>query len=409
MHSPEPNISIAPPEDALTPDELLRRASALRPLLRARQADCEALGQVPDDVNADLIRKGFYRIIQPRRFGGYEFDVPTFYRVMMEVARGCPETGWVLALTEGHPLMVASFPLEAQRELYGNDGEMRCPASFNPPGVAVPAKDGYRITGSWPSASGVDHGTHAMTSVSVKESGGSPRLLQVLFDRAQFQIVDDWQVVGMRGTGSKRIVVEDVFVPAHRTVETLGPGRGAEPRVRPRLFDNPMYLGRIQCFLVGEAASVSVGAARGALDVYEEILRSKRTNYPPYQERGKEPEFQQHYGRALALISTAEAALVRAGENYMDYVREQAAGGRAFDDEREQQLVLIEQQAIRLAWEAVELMFRSSGTSDTAKEGAMLGRIYRNMAVINTHPALQLERMSIVAARTRLGLTAPTK
>ncbi len=82
------SAEVRAPEPDLTPAEMLERAIALRPLLRSRQADCEALGRVPDDVNAELIRQGFYRIVQPRRFGGYEFDVPTFYKVMMEVARG---------------------------------------------------------------------------------------------------------------------------------------------------------------------------------------------------------------------------------------------------------------------------------------------------------------------------------
>src|SRR5690349_3127556 len=95
---------IEPPEPALTPAEMIARARALRPMLRRAQADCETQGQVSAEVNAALIRAGLYRVVQPRCFGGYEFDVPTFFRVMTEVARGCPETGWVLALTAGHPM-----------------------------------------------------------------------------------------------------------------------------------------------------------------------------------------------------------------------------------------------------------------------------------------------------------------
>ena len=91
-----------------------------------------------------------------------------------------------------------------------------------------------------------------------------------------------------------------------------------------------MYLGRIASFLIGEAAAVAVGAARGALDLYEEVLRVKRTYHPPYHERFKEPEFQLHYGRALgARSATAEAALIRAGEDYMDYARAEARRRRA--------------------------------------------------------------------------------
>jgi 3-hydroxy-9,10-secoandrosta-1,3,5(10)-triene-9,17-dione monooxygenase len=409
MHAPEPQTPIAQPEPGLAPAELLGRATALTPLLRARQAECEALGRVPDDVNAELVRGGFYRVLQPRRFGGYEFDVPTFYRVMMEISRGCPDTGWVLALTAGHPLIVASFPLEGQREVYGKEGEFRCPAAFNPPGTAVPAPGGFIVSGSWPSASGIDLATHALTAARVEGNGGGAGIfIQALFEREQFRIIDDWQVMGMRGTGSKRVAIENAFVPAQRTVEAAGAGR-PDPKTRPRLLDNPMYIGRVPCFLIGEAASVAVGAARGALDLYEEIVRSKRAYHPPYQERIKEPEFQHHFGHALALIATAEAALVRAGEDYMDYAREEASGGAAFDDERDQRLVLIEQQCIRLAWEAVDLIYRTVGTSDAAKEGKMIGRIFRNMAVINTHPGLQLDRTAIVAARTHFGLLPPAR
>ena len=211
----------------------------------------------------------------------------------------------------------------------------------------------------------------------------------------------------MQGTGSKRVVAENVFVPLHRTIDSVGAGRGAEPAVRVRIHKNPMYFGRILPFLIGEATAVAVGAARGALDLYEEILRTKTTYHPPFNERYKEPEFQHHYGKALALIATAEAALVRAGEEFMDYAREDAEGGASFDDEREQRITLIEQQCIRLAWEAVELIFRTVGTSHAAKAAQPIGRIFRNLAVINTHPALQLDRIALSAARTHFGLQAP--
>lgn len=388
---------------------MLLSAADVRPLLRARQAECEATGRVPEDVNAELIRCGFYRIIQPRRFGGYEFDVPTFYKVMMEVARGCADTGWVLALTAGHPLIVAHFPEAGQQEVYGADGEFRCPAAFNPPGKAIPADGGYRISGAWVSASGCDLATHFLGCAIVLEKDGAAagRVVQMLLAREEFGIIDDWHVMGMQGTGSKRVVAEDVLVPFHRTIEAVGAARGAEPAVRARIHENPMYFGRILPFLIGEATAVAVGAARGALDLYEETLRTKMTYHPPFHERYKEPEFQHNYGKALALIATAEAALVRAGQEFMDYAREDAEGGASFDDEREQRITLIEQQCIRLAWEAVELIFRTVGTSHAAKAGQPIGRIFRNLAVINTHPALQLDRIALSAARTRFGLQAP--
>jgi 3-hydroxy-9,10-secoandrosta-1,3,5(10)-triene-9,17-dione monooxygenase len=404
------SADIPPPEPELTPAAMLARAIALRPLLRARQGDCEALGKVPDDVNAELIGQGFYRIVQPRRFGGYEFDVPTFYKVMMEIARGCTETGWVLALTAGHPLLIANFDPAGQAEVYGPQGEFRCPAAFSPPGTAVAVDGGYRISGGWVSASGCDHGTHFMGMAQVSEAGneGPPAAIQMVFDASQFAIEDDWDVMGMRGTGSKKIVVKDVFVPTRLTQPAMGFNRGAEALSRARYDANPMYAGRIGPFLIGEAVAVAVGAARGALDHYETLLRTKKAQFPPFLERAQDPEFQRYYGQALALVSTAEAGLVRAGEEFMDYAREEAGGGAPFDDEREQRLTLIEQQCHRLAWEAVELIYRTAGTTASAKNGQPIGRVFRNMAVINTHPALQLDRFGMTAARTRLGSSPPT-
>ena len=398
--------TIAPPEPDLTPDAMMERARALRPLLRARQADCEALGQVPEDVNAQLIAAGFYRIVQPRRFGGYEFDVPTFYKVMMEIARGCTETGWVLALTAGHPMLISGFPEAGQMSLYGASGEFRCPAAFNPPGKAVGVDGGYRVSGAWVSASGCDLGTHFMGMAQVADSESPGKSIQMVIPAGQYTIADDWHVMGMRGTGSKSVVVDNVFVPEILTQETEGAQRGSEAVARAAdLYDNPMYAGRVMPFLIGEAVAVMVGAARGALDHYETLLTIKRTMFPPIVLRGETAEFQFHYGTALALVSTAEAALVRAGEEYMQFAHEARAGGPRFDAARELRLTLIEQQCVDLAWRAVDLMYRTAGTTAAAKDGQPLGRLYRNLAVIRTHPALQLERFAQMAARDRLGLS----
>ena len=107
----------------------------MRPMLRERQNACEAAGQVSEDTNAQFIAAGFYRILQPRCFGGYEFDLPTFLKVMIAISRGCSDSGWVLALTAGHAFLMASFPEEGQREAFGDKGEFRAPS------VAIARRD----------------------------------------------------------------------------------------------------------------------------------------------------------------------------------------------------------------------------------------------------------------------------
>jgi 3-hydroxy-9,10-secoandrosta-1,3,5(10)-triene-9,17-dione monooxygenase len=400
-------VDLRPPEPDLTVEEMIGRAIALRPVLRARQGECETLGRVPDDINEQLIAAGFYRIVQPRRFGGYEFDVPSFYRVMMEVARGCAETGWVLSLTAGHPLLISGFPDRGQAEIYGERGEFRCPAAFNPPGKAVRVEGGYRVTGAWASASGCDLSTHfmGMAQVAAPSPADKSKSIQMVFPKDQIKILDDWHVIGMAGTGSKTVTVTDAFVPDHLVQETVGYFRGTEALDRAqRMYQNPMYSGRIEPFLIGEASAVVVGAARGALDVYEELMLTKKTITPPVVERFKDVVYQQHYGKALSLISTAEAALIRAGEEYMAYSREHVAGSHAFDEPRAQRLALIEQQCVSLAWDALDLIFRTAGTTASAKQGQPIGRYYRNIAVVRTHPALQMDNYAVAAARQRFSL-----
>jgi 3-hydroxy-9,10-secoandrosta-1,3,5(10)-triene-9,17-dione monooxygenase len=216
----------------------------------------------------------------------------------------------------------------------------------------------------------------------------------ILFDRDQFTIVDNWNVIGMQGTGSRRVVIEDAFVPADRVLWFLdGQGRPVRDQPGHALHPNSMYHGWLAPLLISEVAAVSVGAARGALDIYEDILTNKKTNFQPFHARSREAEFQQHFGEAQALIDTAEAALLKLAADYMDLL----------DEEMERRLILMEQHVIRLVWDAVELMFRTSGTSAAAK-ASPLGRALRNLAVIRTHVTLQLDHTAGNAGRLHFGL-----
>ncbi|HVG52080.1 MAG TPA: acyl-CoA dehydrogenase family protein [Xanthobacteraceae bacterium] len=403
----ETTSTLFPPEPDLTPETLIARAIALRPLLRARQAECEANGNVPADVNQQLIDAGFYRTVQPRAFGGYEFTPATFYRVMMEISRGCSETAWVLALTAGHPLVAAFFSEQAQREAYGTTGQFRAPTAFNPPGTAVPVEGGYRVTGRWVSASGIDHATHFMTLAQV-QSGTSekPSAVLVMMRKDEIDIIDDWHVMGMQGTGSKSAAVTDHFVPLHRTAPTKGLGQITQIVLPgPRIHANPMYYGRIGPFMAGECAAVAVGAARGALDLYEEVLRSKKQTHNPTLEMSRDPEFLHHYGKALTKVVTAESALLRAGDDFLTYAREDTAGIAPFDLERELRLSLIPLACIDMAWEAIDIIYRTAGTSSSVKQGQPIGRYLRNVATIRTHPLLQMDRMAMRAAKNTFGVT----
>jgi 3-hydroxy-9,10-secoandrosta-1,3,5(10)-triene-9,17-dione monooxygenase len=351
-------------------------------------------------VNDELIRAGFYRVVQPRCFGGYEFDVPTFYRVMMEIARGCPETGWVLALTAGHPLIIANFPLEGQRDVYGPTANSaarrrsirrhaRCRSQA---AIASPPR------GPRPRA--------AISARIISAARWSPAPTASRPRRSSRSLLDARPVPHRRrlarhGHAGHRLEAHrrgGRFRARAAHVAAVGVGRGNEPAQRPGLHANPLYLGRIASFLIGEAAVVrGRRRARRARSLRRECCAASAPITRPITSASGA-------GIPVALRPRARPDRDRRGgadprRRGLHGVRARGGrGGAPFDDEKDLRLLLIEQQAIRLAWDGMELIYRTVGTSDAARDGATIGRIFRNMAVINTHPALQLDRTAINAA-----------
>lgn len=394
--------AIAPPEPGLTPEEMLRRAVAMRAVLRERQDKTEAHGSILPETNDEFIRAGFYRIVQPRRFGGYEFDVETFFKVMIEVARGCPSSGWVLSLTAGHPLMLAVYSDEAQFDAYGSDGEFRAPAVGSPV-KAVPVDGGYRVTGGWDYASGCDTATHLLGGAERIEPDGRHVHMHLLVERDQFTILNNWQMVGMQGTGSRRAVVENVFIPAHRAVDwTIW----MDPPVRDmksRLLRNPYYHGRKPTFFIGEAVAVAVGIARGALDLYEQILAKPQRGLMGGGTRVELGEYQEYWGLARAWIDTAENALMQVARDYTAHCRAWVEDGVPFTDEIDRAMVLVEQHCVKLCWEATDLLFTTAGTSSGCKE-SKLARHFCDLAVLRTHGTMRYMRTAPNLTRLHFGL-----
>jgi len=394
--------AIPTPEPSLTPQEMIRRATAMRQTLRDRQSATEAAGRILQETNDEFVKAGFYRVVQPRRFGGYEFDLPTYVKVMSEASRGCPSSGWVLALTSGHPIILADHPEQAQIEAYANDGEYRCPSIGSPVPVKC-APGGYLVSGLWDYASGCDIATHIMVSGLVPQEGGPPKPVLMLVDRKDYKIIDNWKMLGMQGTGSRRVTVENLFIPEHR-VAPLAMWVGASGvKVHP----NPMYNGRKAGFFMIEGGSVLMGSARGMLDLYDDLLRTKSTRFPPKTMLMENQEFQHHFGVCQALLDNADGALLKAAQDYMDDCTAQTEHGVAFSEEEDRRIFLMVSQACRLASEAVDRMFTTAG-SQAGQTGSMLGRYYRDISVQRTHFTQQMDRTAVNFARLHFGSTALT-
>jgi len=348
--------AIPVPEPELTQDAVVERARGMIPALRARQDETEAVGRLTDETSRDLIDAGFYRILQPRRFGGYEFDLPTFSRVAINLARGCPSSGWAYTLTAGHAHLLASyFSEQAQIDISGDDGDVRVPGRFRP-GRAVEVDGGYRCTGTFDYVSGCDSATHLTFSFAFGEDLSAGELasdIVTLIDRADVEIIDNWDVLGLRGTGSKRVVVDDVFVPAHRTIHSFF-DPFAPPFPGREVHENPVYRrGSLAGLVFAETCSVAIGAARGVLDLYEESIRTRKTTVLPLVPMTEHAQYPRFFGEAVQAIEVAEAALLQTNTDYMTECGRADAEDRDFDADLDRRLQLRMQLCAKMAYDAV--------------------------------------------------------
>jgi 3-hydroxy-9,10-secoandrosta-1,3,5(10)-triene-9,17-dione monooxygenase len=354
------------PEPGLTAEELIRRAIALRPMIREEQDASERRGYYSEELHREFLKAGFYRIVQPRLFGGYEFDLTTFYRVMVEVSRGDPGTGWCLTLGASHAWVIASHWSErAQREIFGPDGDFRSPHRAPAAGCECrKVNGGYIANGTWDYCSGIPYATHFMGMAPGRGQDGGFRMVTFVVPRSQVTMLDDWggeNTLGMRASGSHSVRVSEVFVPEHMVVEAEPPllwggHAGGKPTPGTLLHGNPMYLGRVSGPYHASLVSPVVGAARAALDEYEEIITTKMTMFPPIVPRSHHYDVQRPFGQALGMTDSAETLLIAAVDQYMEFCRRWERDGTPISLEDSLRLWGMIQNAGRLACEAVEFV-----------------------------------------------------
>ncbi|MCG5216053.1 acyl-CoA dehydrogenase family protein [Streptosporangium soli] len=376
----------SPPEPGLTPQEMVARAEAIAPALVERQAEVEERTFYGEDIHEEFSRAGFYRILVPRRYGGYEFGIDTFMRVTMALTRGCPSTGWMYCLGAAHALAVASlFDERAQDEIF-TDGDFICPATVMPSGTAERTADGgWLINGTWGYCSGSPYATHFVGHTMVTpEDGGPPAPMMFIAPRSEWTRLDDWgQALGLKGSGSHSIRVENGRIPDHFTIKThMSQISVTEGTPGLALHGNPEYGGGQLSFMVMEDAVLAVGMAQGALDAYEVLMRTRTTPFPPIVGRSEDPDFQLRYGKAAGMIATAEAATLEMIRRWKETC---ARGPAAVTHEEELKLAGICSEVVALSWRAVESYLFPTAGSSAVKRGERIERVWRDMSTFVTH------------------------
>jgi len=260
-----------------SPEELIGRAREMVPEIRALAEETERNRNLFPHI-VDRIREAeLLRTCRPREFGGFEYDGEVALRIALTISAACASTGWTVNGAVSNGMSLAHFPIETQRELWERDEDFFTFACFAPTGSAVPVDGGYVLNGRWSFASGCDLARWgklgAMIAAPNREE--PPQGAFFLLPVQDCEIVDNWFVYGLCGTGSKDIVVRDKFVPAHRVLPFSETRGGNSPGARHH--QNPIY--RIPLLMLGASmlASAAVGAAKGALDAYLEMTSGRTT------------------------------------------------------------------------------------------------------------------------------------
>jgi len=258
-----------------SPDELIARARALVPEIRSLAEETERNRNLFPHIVEKIREAELLRTCRPAMFGGFEYDGEVALKIAMTISAGCASTGWTVNGAVSNGLSLAHWSIEAQREIWRDDTDPFTFACFAPTGTAVPVEGGYRLSGRWSFASGCDISAWGKLGAMIQRPDSQPEGAFFLLPVADCQIIDTWFVSGLCGTGSKDIVVEDLFVPAHRVLKFADTRAGAGPGAHHH--DNPIY--RIPLLMLGASmlASTAVGAARGALEAYLDMTSGRTT------------------------------------------------------------------------------------------------------------------------------------
>jgi len=304
--TPKSQRSLAEGAVALSPAEAKRRAAALVPKLIERARTCEEIGRCPDETIADLRESGLLRMMQPARFGGAELSAEPVLEVMLELCRGCPSTAWVFVNLVTHSWNIGQFPLQAQEDVWAHDPDAVAATGLAfPCGRAIPVEGGYRLTGRWPFASGVDASSWMLVGAMVQRDG-EPERRMFLIPQSDFRSLGNWRAYGLAGTGSHDVEIKDAFVPAHRTLAADVFASGITPGAKV----NPAPVFRLPPFASFPffLAMVPLGTARAAVEEFLAAARKRVATYSGARVADHVP-VQMRLAEASAAVDLAELSL----------------------------------------------------------------------------------------------------
>jgi 3-hydroxy-9,10-secoandrosta-1,3,5(10)-triene-9,17-dione monooxygenase len=363
-------------------DEQVRRASALVPVLKERAAQTEQLRQVPPESVRDLLDAGLVRIGNPERFGGPGLDLDTVFAVAGELGRGCGSTAWCYAVWATHNWWLGHFPEQGQEEYFAAGPDTLCSSALNPAnGRAERVPGGYRVSGRWAFSSGCD----AASWVIVASTVGPDEKVWLLLPRADCTLVDTWFAAGLRGTGSKDVVVTEALVPDHRAIR---PDRaGAGDRTGWELHKRPSYGVPMKVFVEWALAAPVIGMAQGVVDEFVAAANARRGAGPGRITNGA--ALRLRLAEAAAEVDTART-VHRAG---VRQILERSGQDGVWSAEERVRSARDATYGVKLCVQAVDRLYAAAGAR-AIMESDPIQRLHRDVNAAAHHAALSWDSVA---------------
>jgi 3-hydroxy-9,10-secoandrosta-1,3,5(10)-triene-9,17-dione monooxygenase len=317
-------VQIKPQADLIpSPAELVARARAMVPTLKSRANACTAARNVPAETIAEMKAAGFFRILQPKRWGGYEMHPNVFFDVLKTLAEGCMSTGWMYGVVGCHPYELALFHDKAQQEVWGADNGMLVSSTYQPVGQVEVVDGGFRLSGRWGFSTGSLHCGWVLLGALIWPEGGPgsgpPDMRTFLLPRSDYQIIEGtWETFGLQGTGSLDIVVDKAFVPDYRTHRAedgflcRNPGQAEN--------DGPLYTLPWAQVFVRSVSTAAFGGARAALNAAMAIMKDRVSTNTGKASKA-DPMLHAAIAAAHAQIIEMEQSLALTFDEVMDIAR----------------------------------------------------------------------------------------
>jgi len=328
----------------------------LAPVLRDRARDTNDARRVPESTIADFWQAGLFHLLKPKECGGQELPLDVVLRITAILARGDGSAAWVWNSLILHEWVAALLPLEGQQEFWANETSLAA-SSFAANGKLTPVKDGFKLSGKWSFCSGVDCADWIFLGakcVMPDADPQKPEIRWVLIPTSECRIIDDWHVLGLRGTGSKSVAVHDTFVPEHRTVryddlvEGLSPGG--------KIHANPLYRAPVWTIFSLGICAPAVGIAHGACESFVREFKT-RVYGIDYQAQAKNPSVQLRLAEASALIDAADLLYQRS----LTHTVEKIMAGERLSLEDRIRSRRDQGYAVHMSTRAVELLLGAQG------------------------------------------------